>query len=201
MSANNIQFTKVEIQILKFIFKHFKDRFNARQISKILSLNHAHTNKLCSGLYKKKLLLKEKIGNSIYYRFDYSNVLTIKFMEYLLSLEYQESPKWLSVLIYNLNKFNKLIELGCIFGSSIKSSSYNDIDVLLVYKKNNSSKINKIKDEIRKAGLMDKPIRYVDMTEKDILNNKGDKVIYNILSENIIFYNPNKYVKVIKWLR
>ncbi len=204
MSAKNIQelnFTKIEIKILKYIFKHYKDRYNARQIARILSLNHAHVNKLCNSLMQKNLLLKEEIGNSIYYNFDYDNDLALKFIEYLLSLEPKEFPKWLQVLSHSLNKFQKHIKFGCVFGSSIKSSRYNDIDVFLVYDKKKSHDITKIKNEIRKSELVEKPIRYVDVTEKDILKNKEDKVFYSIFSENIIFYQPSKYIEALKCLR
>ena len=201
MSVENIQFTKIEVKVLKFIFKHFKDRYNARQIARILSLNHAHVNKLCSSLAEKNLLKKEKIGNSIYYTFDYDNNLALRFMEYLLSLEQKEIPKWLSVLMYNLNKFKKHIKFGCIFGSSIKSSRYNDVDILLIYDKTKTQEINRIKNKIRKTELIEKPIRYVEISEKDVLKNKDDKVFYNILSENLIFYNVAKYIEVIKCLR
>lgn len=200
MTAKNIQFTKTEIFILKFIFKHFRERYNARQIARRLSLNHAHVNGLCSSMVKKDLLLKEEIGNSIYYRFYYDNGLALKFMEYLLSLEEREAPRWLEVLMHSLDRFKEHIKFGCVFGSSIKGGRYNDIDILLVYDKKKAKEIDNIKDEIRKTGLVEKPVRYMEMTEKDILKNKSDKVFYSILSENLIFYNPSKYVEVIKWL-
>jgi hypothetical protein len=57
--------------------------------------------------------------------------------------------------------------------------------------------IKRIKNEIRKSGLIEKPIRYVDVTEKDILKNRENKIFYNIMSENLIFHNPEKYVEVI----
>lgn len=194
MTANNIQFTKLEIQIIKFIFKHYKDKYNARQIAKILNLNHAHVNKLCNSLVNKNLLIKENLGNSIYFTYNYNN-LSIKFMEYLLSLE--EFPKELIILLHSLDKFKPYIQLGLIFGSSIKIKNFNDIDILLVYNKN-KAKIQKIKDEIRKSNLVEKPVRYIDITEKDILLNKDDKIFYNILSNNLIFYNSGKYVEVIR---
>ena len=201
MYVDNIQFTKIEIRVLKFIFKHFRDRYNARQIARILSLNHAHVNKLCNSMTQKNLLLKEEIGNSIYYKFDYDNELALKFVGYLLSLEGNEAPKWLSVLMYNLNKFKKHIKFGCVFGSSIKSNKYHDIDVLLIYDKKKTKEVNNVKNGIRKAELVERPIRYVDITEKDILKNKENKVFYNILSENLIFYNPLEYIEAIKWLK
>lgn len=201
MSAENIQFTKIEIRILKFIFKHYKDRFNARQIAKLLSINHAHANKLCNSLIEKNLLKKEEIGSAIYYTFDYEDELALGFIKYILSLEPKAFPEWLAVLTHSLNKFKGHIKFGCVFGSSIKSSEYNDVDVLLIYDKKKAREVNRAKDEIRKSELIEKPIRYVDITERDLLKNKKDKVLYSILSENIIFHNPSKYIKVINCLR
>jgi len=198
MTVENIQFTKIEIQIAKYLFKHYKERYNARQLARTLAINHAHTNKLCNVLLEKKLLVKEDIGNSIYFSYNYENNLAIKFMEYMLSLEEKEFPKWLNVVLHNLQKFKQCISLGLVFGSSIKNKDFNDIDVLIVYDKKKAKKIKKIKEEIRKSDLVEKPIRYIDITEKDIIPNKEDKVFYNILTNNLIFYNAEKYVEVIK---
>ena len=201
MTAKNIQFTKIEIQISKYLFKHYKDRYNARHLARILNINHAHANKLCNILADKKLLFKENIGNSVFFSYEYNNKLAIKFMEYLLSLEDKEFPKRLDVLLHSLKKFKDSIEMGLVFGSSIKIREFNDIDVLLIYNAEKSKEVKKIKDEIRKSELVEKPIRYVDISEKDILLNKEDKIFYNILSESFVFYNPEKYVEVVKKCR
>jgi hypothetical protein len=198
MAVNNIQFTKIELEIVKFIFKHFKDRFNSRQLSKLLNINHAHANKLCGQLEEKNLLLKEQIGNSIYFTFNYSSKQAIQFMDYLLSIETKEFPKWLAVLLHNLEKFKAHIHLGLVFGSSLQNKDFNDIDVLLVYDSNSAKNIKMIKDEIRKSGLTEKPIRYMDISEKDIFSNKNDKIFYSILSDNLIFYNSSKYIEVVE---
>jgi len=201
MAVNNIQFTKIEIQIAKYLFKHYKDRYNARQLSRLLNINHAHANKLCNILADKKLLIKEEIGNSAFFSYQYDNKLAIKFMEYMLSLEEKEFPKWLNVLSHNLKKFKDHIGMGVVFGSSIKARDFNDIDVLLIYDTKKSNDIKKIKDEIRKSELVEKPIRYADIDEKDILLNKEDKIFYNMLSESLVFHNPEKYVGVIRKCR
>ena len=197
MAVNNIQFTKIEIQIAKYLFKHYKNRYNARQLARILNINHAHANKLCNILADKYLLTKEEIGNSVFFSYEYNNKLAIKFIEYMLSLEEKEFPKWLSVLSHSLKKFKDCIGMGLIFGSSIKARDFNDIDVLLMYNTEKSKDVKKIKDEIRKSELVEKPIRYVDITEKDILLNKEDKIFYNILSESLVFYNSEKYAEVV----
>ncbi|MFH1276350.1 MAG: hypothetical protein ABIH82_04530 [Candidatus Woesearchaeota archaeon] len=201
MTAKNIHFTKIEIQIAKYIFKHYKERYNARQLAKILNTNHAHTNQLCNILTEKQLLLKENIGNSNYFTYNYQNILAIKFIGYILSLEEKEFPKWLTVLLHSLQKFKPYLQIGLVFGSSIEKKDFNDIDILLIYEKKLSNKIKKIKEEVRKSELIEKPIRYIDITEKDILNNKEDKVFYNILTNNLIFCNAEKYVEVIKKCR
>jgi len=201
MAVNNTQFTKIEIQIAKYLFKHYKDRYNARQLARILNINHAHANKLCNILADKKLLTKEEIGNSAFFSYEYDNKLAIKFIEYMLSLEDQEFPKWLSVLLHSLKKFKDCLEMGLVFGSSIKARDFNDIDVLLMYDTGESKDIKKVKDEIRKSELVEKPIRYVDIAEKDILLNKEDKIFYSILSESLIFHNPEKYAEVVRKCR
>ncbi|MBI2137430.1 hypothetical protein HYU12_02835 [Candidatus Woesearchaeota archaeon] len=197
MAVNSIQFTKIEIRIAKYLFKHYKDRYNARQLARILNINHAHANKLCNLLTDKKLLVKEKIGNSAFFSYEYNNKLAIKFMEYTLSLEEKEFPKWLSVPLHKLKKFEDSIEMGLVFGSSIKNRDFNDIDVLLVYDAKKSKEIKQIKDEIRKSELVEKPIRYTDITEKDILLNKEDKIFYNMLSDGLVFHNPEKYATAV----
>ena len=201
MDVNNIQFTKIEIRIAKYLFKHYKEKYNARRLARILNINHAHANKLCNILADKKLLSKEEIGNSVFFSYEYENKLAIKFMEYMLSLEDKEFPKWLSVLSYSLKKFKDSIEMGLVFGSSIKTKDFNDIDVLLMHNAEKSRKIQKIKDEIRKSELVEKPIRYVDIVESDILPNKEDKIFYNILSESLVFHNSEKYVEVVRKCR
>ena len=201
MDVSNIQFTKIEVQIANYLFKHYKDRYNARQLARILNINHAHANKLCNILVDKKLLAKEDMGNSVFFYYEYGNKLAIKFMEYMLSLEERNFPKWLSVVSHSLKKFKDCIEMGLIFGSSIKTKDFNDVDILLMYDAKKSNDIKKIKDEIRKSELIEKPIRYVDIAERDILLNKEDKIFYNILSESLVFHNPEKYVEVVRKCR
>ncbi len=201
MAVNSIQFTKIELQITSYLFKHYKDKYNARQLARILKINHAHANKLCNLLVSKKLLQKEDAGSSIYFSFDYKNSLALNFMKYILSLEEATFPKWLVVVLHGLKKFKEHIVLGIVFGSSIKNSTFNDVDVLLVYNNRHSKKIKKIKEEIRKSQLIEQPIRYVDLTENDIFLNKEDKIFYNILSDNLIFHNAEEYVEVISKCR
>lgn len=201
MDGNNIQFTKIEIKIAKYLFKHYTDRHNARQLARILNINHAHANKLCNLLVDKRLLIKEEIGNSVYFSFNYENKLAIKFMEYVLSLEEKEFPKWLVVVLHSLKKFMPYLKMGLVFGSSIKNRDFNDIDVLLVYDKKELKKIKKIKEEIRNSQLVEQPIRYIDITEKDIFLNKGDETFYSIISNSLIFHNAEKYVGVVKKCR
>ena len=201
MAVKNIQFTKIEIRIAKYLFKHYQDRYNPRQLARILNINHAHANRLCHILADKHLLTKEEIGNSVFFSYAYNNKLAIKFIEYMLSLEEKEFPQWLHVLSHSLKKFKDCIEMGLIFGSSIKSGDFNDIDVLLMYTPGKSKYVKKIKDEIIRSELVEKPIRYVDITEKDVLLNKRDKIFYNILSESLVFHNSEKYVGVVRKCR
>lgn len=198
MVAKNIQlsFTPLEIEIVKFLFKHYQDKYNARQLARVLKINHAHANKLCNILTQKQLLVKEDLGNSAYFSFNYNFDLANRFIEYSLSQE--NFPAWLFVSLHSLVKFSNLIEFGIVFGSSVKGRDFNDIDVLLAYDSSKSKEILKIKDEIRKSGLIIKPIRYVDIAWKDLALNKKEKVFYSIMSESLVFYNPLKYAEAVR---
>ena len=149
-------------------------------------------------LKKKGLLTKEDIGNADYYRFNYEEPLSIKFMEYLISLEEKEFPDWLQVPLHSLKQFSELIAFGCVFGSSIRRKEFKDIDVLLVYNKKKSKMVEKIKNSIRNSELVEKPIRYVDITFENIPENKDNKVFYSIISECMVFCHAEKYVEAIK---
>jgi predicted nucleotidyltransferase len=201
MDGKNIQelsFSKLELRIVKYLFRHYKDRYTPRSLARLLDLNHAHVNKNCSLLQKKGLLTKEDIGNADYYRFNYKEPLSIKFMEYLISLEEKEFPEWLQVPLHSIKQFLDHIEFGCVFGSSIRGKDFNDIDVLLVYDKTKLKMIEKTKAAIRNSELVEKPIRYVDVTVQDIQKNKDDKVFYSIISECLVFCHAEKYVEAIK---
>ena len=193
-----ISFTKIEIKIAKHLFKHYKKKYNARQLAKALDINHAHTNNLCNLLLQKELLLKEDLGNSAYFTFNYRNQYAIKLIAYLLSLEKKEFPDWMAVPLYELEEFIPHIQLGLVFGSSIKRKNFNDIDVLLVYDKKNTQKIQDIKKSIIKSQLVDQPIRYVEITDQDIERNKDKPVFYSMLSESLVFYNPDNYIDAVE---
>ena len=47
--------------------------------------------------------------------------------------------------------------MGLVFGSSIKTRDFNDIDVLLMYNAKKSKGVKKIKDGIRKSEFAEKP--------------------------------------------
>jgi len=193
MDEKNIQlsFSKAELRIAKHLFKTQKKQ-NPRQIAKDLKINHANVNRLCNLLYKKNLLKKEELGNSSYYSYS-NNTHPVNFIAYILTLE--RLPVWLNELQHKLEEF-KDIRIGAVFGSAIKRKDYNDIDILLVYEPEDAEKIRKIKDSIRRSQLIKKPIRYVDMTEQDILDNKDDPVIQNMLSDNIIFKGAEEYARL-----
>lgn len=201
MTVNSIQFTGLELKIIAYLFKHYNEKYNARQLARLMKINHAHTNKLCGLLEKKQLLTKEVAGNAIFFSFNYENKLAIKFIQYTLSLEEKQFPKWLVIALHNLKKFNKSIEIGLVFGSAIKNNNFNDIDVLLMYDRKKTKEINKIKKEIRTSQIIEQPIRYVDITEKDLEANKTNKIFYNIISDCLIFHNAEKYVEMVKKCR
>ena len=197
MYSNNIQFTKLELRLVTFVFKHFNSKYNARQLAKMLHVNHAHVGKLCKVLVSKLLFVKEELGNAVYFSYNYNSKVAVNFMEYLLAMEENIFPPNLGVLLHIFSKFRGYIDIGLLFGSSIKSKNFSDVDVLLVYTPLRAKEVRKIKDSIRNSHLFEQPIRYVDVTSKDMVLNRKDSVFYNIITENLIFYGSKEYVEVL----
>jgi hypothetical protein len=191
-------FSKLELTLLKYIFRHYKEKLNPRTLARTLDINHAHATKLCASLAEKSLLKKEELGNSIFYSFNYNNSLSIGFISFILSLEEKESSSDLAVLLHSLKGLEPYLSFGCIYGSSIHKKDYNDIDVLLVYDPKHRSSISKLKDNIRQSGLITKPIRYLEISTEDIKKNKDDPIFYSIISDCMVFSNPQNYAMAIR---
>ena len=169
-----------------------------RELAKKLNRNHAYITKSCKELKNKNILTEKIIGKNNVMHFNYENNQAINFVSYLLSLEKDIIPEWLTVIKYNLEKFNQHVDMTILFGSSTYSKKYNDIDVLLVYNKRKKKDMDLIKLEIRKISTISKPIRYTEITLEDINKNLEKLTMYNMLTNNIIIHGSEKYIEVIK---
>lgn len=66
---------KVLDSLKKLMKEEISERFSIRQIAKEIGLSEPTTNQSCGNLYKKGLILREKIGKPFYYYVDIEDIL------------------------------------------------------------------------------------------------------------------------------
>lgn len=187
--------TNLEKSILLKIVKSVFVRYNSNNISKKLNVSRVGTYKAMKSLEKKGLLKSEVIGRAIFYNVDLSDEFVRKNIELLLMEESKQYLKWKE----EFKELFDLVDIIILFGSVIQNeSNANDIDLLLVFNKENNNKINDIISEKNK--ILIKKIHPIKQTKKDLImniNNK-DKIILSAIKNGIVLYGFEKILGVIE---
>lgn len=190
-----ISLTQKEREALLILFKDFTAYYNANSISKKLGMSHVGAQKIFKRLLREGILEDKKIGKSIIYKPRLNDDHVSKLMAFLLSDEANNFKRWKEEF-KGLSKKDRIVIL---FGSMLKNySKANDIDVMVVIKKEDFKEVKKVIDERRK--LSHKKIHSIELTEEDIISNikqKKDTTV-DIVRNAVILYGQDKYVEVIK---
>ena len=188
--------SKKESEILLLIFKDFNSDYNANSISKEVDITPRGALKALKNLQKKKLVTGKNIGKAVFYKADIGDYYTFRIIETLLIEEAREKAgRWLSEF---QNLFGN-VEIAMIFGSIIRNAKKaNDIDLLLVFKKEKHNILNKLISERR--AISTKAIHLVKQTPEDINKNleKRDEVLLNIIKNSYVLCGYDKLVEAIK---
>lgn len=186
--------SKKEIEILILLVKDFSGDYNANNLSKAIDITPRGALKALKNLQKKKLITGKNMGKAVFYKANLEDYYAFRTVETLLIEEAREKAgRWLS-------EFGSLfahVEILLIFGSAIRSKKANDIDLLLVFKKEKSM-ISKLISERR--AISAKAIHIVKQTPADLYNNlkKNDKVLLNIIKNSYVLHGYDKLLEVIK---
>jgi len=183
-----------EIEILLVLFKDFSTDYNANNITKKIRITPAGAFKAMKKLEKKRLITGKKMGKAVFYKLNLDDYYTFRTMETLLISESREkASRWLEEF---KDLFNH-VEIAIIFGSIIKyPKKANDIDLLVIFKKEKNNIVNKIIDERRV--LLIKAIHLVKQTPEDLNKNLKNKVILSAIKNGCILHGYDKLLGVIK---
>ena len=190
-----IQFTENEKKALVIIFKDIENDFNANNLSKRIGISRIGTMKLLKKLEKKEILKKKIIGKSSVYKINLDDDYIQDMISFLLSDEANNFKRW-------KNEFKELFDrdrIVIIYGSAIIDySKANDIDLMILRKKEKSLEINKVISEKQK--ILPKKIHLIDISQNEFLENlkSRQKVIIEIVKNAIVLYGQAKYVELIK---
>ncbi len=188
--------TKKESEVLLTLFKDFNTDYNANSISKPLCLTPRGALKILKNLKKHELLNGKQLGKAVFYKVNFNDEYAVKLISVLLMNESREkASRWLS-------EFKELFEpadIVIVFGSIVRNpNAANDIDLLIVFKKEKYKAVNQIIEKRR--AISSKAIHTVKQTPQDLVKNlkKKDKVILNIIKRGYVLHGYEKLVEAMK---
>lgn len=186
--------TKMEKEIVLKLFKGFLSDYNPSTISNEIHKTRIGAFKALKKLEKDTIIKGKNFGKARFYSIDYNNQYALKNVETLLMEEANPYQRWKD----ELKELSKYADIIVMFGSFARNqNTAGDIDLLLIFDKKNSNKVNEIVKE--KNQMLAKKIHPINQTINDFKDNlkKKDKVIINAVKEGIVLHGYEKYLEII----
>ena len=188
--------TKKESEILLSLFKNFTHNYNANSLSKKIGVTPRGALKMLKNLKSQNILTSREFGKAVFYKINFGDEYIIKLMSILLMEEAREkASRWLS----EFKELLECVDIAIIFGSIIRNpKTANDIDLLIVFKKERYSMIEKEINQRREISA--KVMHVVKQTQDDLIKNlkKKDEVVLNIIKNSYVLQGYEKLVKIIE---
>ena len=187
--------TKKERETLLILFKDFATFYNANSISKILGISRVGAMKILKKLSNQGILEYKAIGKSIVYKLRLEDDYVRKLIAFVLADEAYKFKRWKE----EFKELSKKDRVVIMYGSVIKDyAKASDIDIMIVIKKSDYKKVNKILEEKQK--IIPRKIHSIELTATDLLDNikQKKKAVIDIIKNAVILYGQDKYVEVIK---
>ncbi len=185
-----------EMEILLLLVKDFSNDYNSNNITRKIDITSAGAFKAMKKLEKQNLILGRKMGRAMFYKANLNDDYTFKIAETLLINEAREkASRWID----EFNELYKHAEIVIVYGSIIKNKkSANDIDLLVLSKKEKNDVINKI---IRgRRAISTRPIHLIKRTVEDL--NKSlrgnDEINLGIIRSGVVLHGHDKLLEVVK---
>ena len=189
--------TTNEKKVLRFLLVNFAKDYSINEIAKRCSLAPNGAYEILKKFEEKGVLSPKKISNVKSYKINFISKEAIKLLELMLIPNYKEDK--ISYRYNDLKPLEEISSLCIIFGSYLtQKEKPNDIDVLLVIKKENYRKYSKILEKVKRT----LPIHLHDIiqTKEDLSKNikKREKIILKAISEGLILWGHEFLIEVIK---
>jgi len=190
--------TKKEMEAVLALFKDFSTDYNANSLSKVLNITSMGTLKILKRLEKQGILRSKQLGKAVFYTIDFKNSYAKTYLKFILQKEAEQSGPKIGRWIVELRKFQPVAEMGILFGSVLKKEEFNDVDLLLIIKKQQNRKVNSLLKDI--SGLSTKHIHTIKQTRADLKENLNakDKVLLSIVRTGVILFGYDKIIEVIE---
>src|SRR4030042_4853976 len=156
-----VSLTENKSKVLDFLIRNIYKKNTIRMLAKQLNLSPMGAQKILKEFETEKILIKEKIGNGIFYNIDLNNEVAFKLAELILTQNKLSS--YARVYARDLETLRETVEACVLFGSVLtKGENARDIDVLVIIKEKNFKKVEKGKQEIGRIAI--KPLHFMYQT-------------------------------------
>jgi predicted nucleotidyltransferase len=187
--------TQLEKKLVLQLFKDFTTNYNPSSVAKVLGKTRVGAFKALNSLEKDSIVRGRNLGRARFYRINLEDEYARINVETLLMEEAKKYLRWKD----ELKGLFECTNIVILFGSTIRNEEKaHDIDLLLVYDKNNNNKVNQFIKE--KNQLLIKKLHPIKQTRDDLRRNiiKRDKVVIDAIRSGIVLHGYEKIIGMIK---
>jgi DNA-binding transcriptional ArsR family regulator len=192
-----VSLTENEAKAIDFLIRNFSEEYNINQLSRELKLSPRGIFKILKKLEEQRYLISKRQGNNIFYQINYSSQEALDACKFVLS-ERKITP-FIKIQLNDLENLKGLAQIAILFGSILtKDKDANDVDVILIFKQRDFSKIQQALDKIN--SIKHKKFHAIYQTQEDLVNNikKKDKVVLSAIKTGIILWGRDLFLEAIK---
>ena len=192
-----VSLTENESRTIEFLIRNFFNDYNINQLSRELKVSPMGIYKILKKLENQSFLISNKQGNNIFYKINYESKEALDAC--IFALTEKKTTPYIRSWINDLEKLKEKTKLAILFGSILrKGKEARDIDVLLVFDKEDFNDIERIIKEINK--IRTKRIHAIYQTKQDLVNNIKikDKAILEEIRTGVILWGRDILVEAIK---
>ena len=188
--------TSNEMLFVLSIFKNPKKEYNASNLAKTIGISPMGALKIAKRLEKEGILISKQMGKARFYKINTKNDYVRHYITFLLKREVEQATAYIKMWVNEIRKI-KNADSAVLFGSVLRKSQANDIDVLLVTDK---KRFFKVKKEIEGINLMNnQKIHPVYQSKDDLKENikKEDQVILNAI-KGLFAFGEEKIMRLME---
>lgn len=184
-----------EAEFMLALLKNPENELNASNLAKLIKLSPMGSLKIAKSLEKSNLIYSKKIGNANVYKIAKNNH-SENYLAFLLSQEAEMLQPYLKALIRDLRKIESA-ESAVVFGSILRKTDANDLDVLFIVKQKNFNALKKEIDKLNSINLKQIHPLFQGVGDLSKNINKKDKVILNAI-KGVVALGEREFTKEIQ---
>lgn len=175
-----------EPKMISFLVRNFLERLSINQLAERINMTPKGAHKLLKRLEQEGVVKPQKMGNAIFYTFNFASDFARKKAE--LSLFEQPKLPYARAQAKDLERIKPFALSAVLFGSVLQGEKAKDIDVLIIIKENSYKEFNKALDELQR--FKSKHIQVILQNPDDFIKNlkKQDAVILNAIKTGNVLW-------------